>query len=47
MSLEIGKLVFFHRKKSGLSRNQLAELAGVGKTLIYDLENGKQTIRKC
>jgi len=35
----------FHRKKSGLTRNQLADLAGVGKTVIYDIEKGKETIR--
>lgn len=42
---DIGKIVLFHRKKSGLSRNQLADLAGVGKTVIYDIEKGKETIR--
>ncbi len=34
-----------HRKKAGLSREQLAALAGVGKTVIYDIEHGKETIR--
>jgi ribosome-binding protein aMBF1 (putative translation factor) len=42
---DIGKIVLFHRQKSGLSRNQLADLAGVGKTVIYDIEKGKETIR--
>jgi len=42
---KIGDLVLFHRKKSGLTRNQLADLAGVGKTVIYDIEKGKETIR--
>jgi HTH-type transcriptional regulator / antitoxin HipB len=42
---EIGRIVYFHRRKSGLSRIQLATLAGVGKTVIYDLEHGKTTLR--
>ena len=42
---QIGKIVSFHRRKSGLSRNQLATFAGVGKTTIFELENGKMSIR--
>ena len=34
-----------HRKASGLSQLQLAEMAGVGKTSVFDLENGKETIQ--
>lgn len=45
MDDKISEIVLFHRKKSGLSRNQLADLAGVGKTVIYDIEKGKETIR--
>ncbi len=45
MDYKISKIVLFHRKKSGLTRNQLADLAGVGKTAIYDIEKGKETIR--
>ena len=45
MDYKVSEIVLFHRKKSGLSRNQLADLAGVGKTVIYDIENGKETIR--
>ena len=41
----IGKIVLFHRKKSGLSRERCAKLAGVGKTAIFDIEHGKETIR--
>jgi len=41
----MSEIILFHRKKSGLSRNQLADLAGVGKTAIYDMEKGKETIR--
>jgi len=42
---QIGKIVSFHRRKSGLSRNQLATFAGVGKTAIFELEKGKMSIR--
>ncbi len=45
MRMELCELVHFVRKKSGLSRNALAELAAVGKTVIYDLEHGKKTVR--
>lgn len=45
MDYKVSEIVLFHRKKSGLSRNQLADLAGVGKTVIYDIEKGKETIR--
>ena len=45
MDYKISDIVLFHRRKSGLSRNQLADLAGVGKTIIYDIEKGKETIR--
>lgn len=41
----ISKIVKFHRKKSGLTQKQLADLAGVGKTVIFDIENGKDSIR--
>lgn len=42
---EIGNIVRYHRKRSGLSRQELANLAGVGKTVIYDIEKGKETIK--
>ena len=45
MDPKLGEIVLFHRKQSGLSRNQLADLAGVGKTVIFDIEKGKETIR--
>jgi len=34
-----------HRKASGLSQLQLAEMAGVGKTVVFDLEKGKETVQ--
>ncbi len=42
---ELHKIILFHRKQAKLSREELAELAGVGKTVIYDLEKGKKTVR--
>ncbi len=42
---EIGTIVRFHRKQAGLSRIELADIAGVGKTVVYDIENGKESVR--
>ena len=42
---KLSDVVLFHRRQSGLTRNQLADIAGVGKTVIYDIEKGKETIR--
>lgn len=43
--LEIASFVKFHRKKSRLTQLELANIAGVGKTLIFDIEKGKMSIR--
>lgn len=45
MEENLADMVKRHRKASGLSRNQLAEVAGVGKTVIYDLEHGRENLR--
>lgn len=45
MKNNISEIVKFHRKKSELTQKELADLAGVGKTVIYDIEKGKETIR--
>ncbi len=42
---ELGRIIQYHRKQSGLSRIALAELAGIGKTVVFDLEKGKKNIR--
>jgi len=39
------KSIQFYRKKSGLTQVQLAKLAGVGETVVFDLEHGKQTVQ--
>ena len=42
---ELARVIRSHRKAARLSRAQLAEMAGVGKTVIYDIEKGKETIQ--
>lgn len=42
---EIGAIVRYHRRRSGLSQGELAALAGIGKTSVFDIENGKRTVR--
>lgn len=41
----IGALIRCHREKSNLTRKQLADLAGVGKTAVFDIEHGKETVQ--
>ena len=42
---QLGAIVRFHRKKSGLTQERLAVLAGVGKTVVFDIEKGKDSIQ--
>ncbi len=42
---ELANIIKMHRKAAKLSRIKLAEMAGVGKTVIYDIEKGKETIQ--
>lgn len=41
----IGKMVRFHRKQAGLNQAELGKIAGLGKTVIFDIEKGKLSIR--
>jgi len=41
----IGSIIRFHRRKAGLTQKQLATLADVGKSAVFDIEKGKITIR--
>jgi y4mF family transcriptional regulator len=41
----LSELIKKHRRMSGLSQAELAKLAGVGKTVVFDLEHGKQSMR--
>lgn len=42
---ELGNIIRHHRKISGLTRIECARLAGVGKTVVYDIEHGKASIQ--
>ena len=42
---KLASIIKKHRKAAGLSQLQLAEMAGVGKTSVFDLEKGKETIQ--
>ena len=42
---ELAQIIRIHRKAAKLSRVQLAELAGVGKTVVFDIEMGKESIQ--
>lgn len=42
---ELAQILRMHRRAAKLSRVQLAELAGVGKTVIYDIEKGKESVK--
>ena len=42
---ELADVIRMHRKTAKLSRDKLAEISGVGKTVIYDIEKGKETIQ--
>lgn len=41
----IGEMIQVHRKLAGLTQLELANLAGVGKTTVFDIEKNKDTIR--
>ena len=41
----LGTLIKDHRKEAGLTQLELANLAGVGKTTVFDIEKNKETIR--
>ena len=43
--LTIGSIVKFHRKQAELSQKELADLAEIGKTAVFDLEKGKSNFR--
>ena len=44
-SQELAQIIKMHRKTARLSRVHLAELAGVGKTVIFDIEMGKESVQ--
>ena len=42
---DLKTVIRHHRQLSGLTQAQLARLAGVGKTVIFDIEHGKETVQ--
>ena len=42
---ELATIIKMHRKVAKLTQLQLAELAGVGKTVVFDIEKGKETVK--
>jgi HTH-type transcriptional regulator/antitoxin HipB len=42
---DLSNIIKYHRKKAGLSQKALADLAGVGKTVVFDIEKGKETVQ--
>jgi HTH-type transcriptional regulator/antitoxin HipB len=42
---QIGKMVRYHRKKSGMTQGQLSKLAQLGKTVVFDIEKGKLSVK--
>ena len=44
-NLDLGAFINDHRKKAGLTQVQLADLAGIGKTTVFDIEKNKETVR--
>tara|TARA_B100000949_G_scaffold228543_1_gene236244 strand:+ start:428 stop:637 length:210 start_codon:yes stop_codon:yes gene_type:complete len=43
--VDLGLMVKDHRKKAGLTQLELANLAGIGKTTVFDIEKNKETVR--
>lgn len=41
----LGDFIKMHRKKAGLTQLELANLAGIGKTTVFDLEKNKETVK--
>lgn len=42
---KLSDIIKFHRKKAGLTQKELADLSGLGKTVIFDIEKGKETVQ--
>ncbi|MBW4362016.1 helix-turn-helix domain-containing protein [Flavobacterium taihuense] len=43
-SFNLGLFIKEHRKQAGLTQLELANLAGVGKTTVFDIEKNKETV---
>ena len=42
---EMARIIRFYRKQSGLSQKEIAKIAGIGKTALFDIEKGKETVQ--
>lgn len=42
---KLADIIKYHRKKAGLTQKELADLSGLGKTVIFDIEKGKETVQ--
>ena len=42
---QIGQIVLFHRKQAGLTQLELATLAEIGKSAVFDIEKGKLSVQ--
>ncbi len=42
---KFSNVIKYHRKKAGLSQKALADIAGIGKTVVFDIEKGKKTVQ--
>ena len=41
----LSQIVRFHRKRANLTQKELAEIAGVGKTVVFNIEHDKETVQ--
>lgn len=42
---DLAQRVRQHRKRSGLTQQQLAQFAGIGKTAVFDIEHAKPSVQ--
>ncbi|WP_208328332.1 helix-turn-helix domain-containing protein [Flavobacterium poyangense] len=42
---DLGLFIKEHWRASGLTQLQLADLAGIGKTTVFDIEKNKESVR--
>ena len=45
MELNLQSVVSRHRRLAGLTQSELAKQTGVGKTVIFEIEHGKESVR--
>ena len=41
----IGKMIRYHRKMADLTQEEVGKLAELGKTVVFDIEKGKLTVK--